>query len=313
MKTSNSRPSVRSRLVRSLIVRPYLRKVFDLEKTAIEQMRQNFVKIGKRNILPRGTVVERTTAAGLPAEWVIAANVPKDSGGVILHFHGGGIVGSCDTHRYLASLISKASGVRVLVVEYRLAPEHKYPAANDDCLAAYRWLIENCFSPESIIIGGDSFGAGLALMTLLSLRDAGDTLPAAAYLFSPWDFIRFDGESYKSRAKIDPLANKKSYQICADSYIGSSASKPVSLFDRNMAGLPDLLIQTGDHEVVLSDSVRIAENTRKAGMNVALDVWNGMWHGFQGFAAVVPEASQALDNVGRFVKDHLACPRHIKQ
>lgn len=296
--------SIRSRLVRSLIVKHYMKKVFDLEHQTIEQMRQKFIGISKRSLLPKGTVIEKTTVAGLPAEWVKAANVPKEYQKVILHFHGGGIAGSCVTHRYMAALISKACGVRVLTVEYRLAPEYKYPAANDDCASAYRWLIENRIGSKSIVIGGDSFGAGLALMTLLSLRDAGGPLPAAAYLFSPWDYIRFDGESYTSRAKLDPLTDIKSFQICAHSYLDSSTLKPESLIDQNLAGLPDLFIQVGDHEIVLSDSIRIAEHAKKAGVDITLEVWDDMWHGFQGFAAMVPEAKQALNNVSKFVRKH---------
>jgi len=282
-----------------------MKKVFDLEKQTIEQMRHKFINLSKRTPLPKGTIVEKTTVAGMSAEWVRAANVPKENQNSILHFHGGGFAGSCDTHRSMAALISKACAVRVLIVEYRLAPEYKYPAATDDCLSAYRWLIEQGSSPGSIVMGGDSFGAGLALMTLLSLRDAGGPLPAAAYLFSPWDFIQFDGESYNSRARLDPLNHRESFTVCAHSYIDSSNPEPVSLNNQNLEGMPDLFIQVGDHEIVLSDSIRIAELAKKAGVNVTLEVWDNMWHVFQGFAAMMPEAKQALDNVGAFVGKHL--------
>lgn len=295
-----SMSSVRSRIIEAL-------EIFDLEKYSVEQTRQAWTAMAKQRELPHGTAVEKVIVADLPAEWVKAANVPDGNEQMILYFHGGGFTyGSCDTHRNLAATISRAGGVRVLVVEYRLAPEHKYPAANDDCLAAYRWLIESGVSASNIVIGGDSAGGGLAFMTLLSLRDAGDSLPAAAFMLSPFglDLINFDGESYMSRAELDPVCSLKSNKIHANYYIGSPEIKPpgLSSINQDLHGLPSLLIQVGDYEVLLSDSTRLAERAKAACVDVTLEVWDNMWHGFQGLVGIVPEAGQAMDNIGGFIK-----------
>ncbi|HBC94798.1 MAG TPA: alpha/beta hydrolase, partial [Pelotomaculum sp.] len=228
----------------------------------IEQIRHE-LSLKQPAELPSGTIVEQVMVANLPGEWVKAANVPEGGKQVILYFHGGGLYcGDCATYRNLAAFISRASGVRVLLVEYRLAPEHKYPAANDDCLAAYRWLLENGIPAKDIIIGGDSAGGALTVMTLLSLRDAGAPLPAAAFMFSPWtDLVNFDGESYTSRAELDPVTHLKGSKISANLYIGYLTVKPpiLSPVNQDLSGLPALLIQVGDHETLLSDSTRLAE------------------------------------------------------
>ncbi|RYD05014.1 hypothetical protein N752_11665 [Desulforamulus aquiferis] len=192
-------------------------------------------------------------------------------------------------------------------MEYRLAPEHKYPAANEDCLAAYRWLIKSGISAKDIVIGGDSAGGSLTLMTLLSLRDTGDTLPAAAFMLSLWgDLINFDGESYKTRAEMDFMNSLESSQICSDMFIGTLPTKPLILSPiwENLEGIPNLLIQVGDHEILLSDSTRLSERAKEAGVDVKLEVWDNMWHVFQLFAPYVPEANQAINNIGKFVKNN---------
>lgn len=229
---------------------------------------------------------------------------------VILYFHGGGFTaGSCYYYRDLASRISQASGVKVLLVEYRLAPEHPYPAANEDCLFAYRWLLENGYSAQQVIIGGDSVGGSLALMTLLSLRDHAETLPAGAFLLSPHsDLVNLDGESYKSRAELDPTGSLKGNQEILTHYLGKySGTIPMLLSPLRMdlSDLPDLLIQVGDHEVLLSDATRFAERASAAGVNVSLEVWDNMWSVFQFLAYMLPEAQQAIIHIGQFVRKRL--------
>ncbi|TEB05987.1 Monoterpene epsilon-lactone hydrolase [Pelotomaculum schinkii] len=271
----------------------------------VEQIRHE-LSLKQQAELPPGTIVEQVMVANLPGEWIKAANVPEGGKQVILYFHGGGLYcGDCATYRNLAAFISRASGVRVLLVEYRLAPEHKYPAANDDCLAAYRWLLENGIPAKDIIIGGDSAGGALTVMTLLSLRDAGAPLPAAAFMFSPWtDLVNFDGESYTSRAELDPVTHLKGSQMAASFYIDHLTVKPpiLSPINQDLSGLPALFIQVGDHEALLSDSTRLAERAKKDGVDVTLEIWDNMWHVFQSLAAVLSEAKQAIDNVGRWVQ-----------
>lgn len=271
----------------------------------IEQIRHELTA-KRHSELPPGTTVEQNTVANLPAELIKAANVSEGNEKVILYFHGGGLYcGDCATYRNLAAFISMASGVRVLLPEYRLAPEHKYPAANDDCLATYRWLLENGIPAKNIIIGGDSAGGALTVMTLLSLRDAGVPLPAAAFLFSPWtDLVYFDGESYTSRAKLDPVTHLKGSQMAASFYIDNLTVKPpiLSPVNQDLSGLPALFIQVGNHETLLSDSTRLAKRAKKAGVDVTLEIWDNMWHVFQSLAGVLPEAKQAINNVGLWVQ-----------
>lgn len=193
-----------------------------------------------------------------------------------------------------------------------MAPEHRYPAANDDCLAAYRWLLENGFSARNIVVGGESAGGALALMTLLDLRDAGDPLPAAELVLYWFDPIKFDAESYTSRAESEPFFNLKSFQIPAGSYFDASAAKlPLSPLSRELAGLPGLFILVGSDEVILNGSTRLAEQAQAAGVDVTLEIWEGMPHGFHGFAAnkdlaeLVPESRQAATHIGKFVQKHI--------
>jgi acetyl esterase/lipase len=280
------------------------------EEMTVEQIRQAQVN-SKLNEFPplQGFTAEKVQVAHLPAEWVKADNVADGDDRVILYFHGGGFIsGSCDTHRDLTARISQASGVRVLLVEYRLAPEHPYPAANEDCLTAYGWLIANGVSPNRIILGGDSTGGTLVLMTLLSLREAGDPLPAGAFLISPHtDLLYFDGESYTSRAALDPMGSRKGAQLSAEYYLGTSPDKPAILspLHQNLAGLPSLFLQIGEEEVLYSEVVDFAERAKDAGVVVTLEVWDHVWHLFQLFAAILPEAQQAIDRIGEFVREQL--------
>jgi len=298
-------PSVRSRLIRSLLVKLYMKPLFDLDRTSIVQMRQKTASMAKLVRLPKGTRVDAVQVANRPAEWVRAVNVSDNDTSAILYFHSGAFcLGYTRNHREFAARLSQASECPVLALDYRLAPEHVYPAANEDCVAAYQWLLEKNVSPNRIVIGGDSAGGGLALMTLLALRDAGQPRPAAAFLLSPLggDLVHFDGESYSSRAKLDPLNTQRGLRQFAGIYFGTgNADRPVPL-RQDLAGLPPLLIQVGDHEIILSDATRLAERATAAGVEAELEVWEGMWHVFQGFAAMIPEAREAIDHIGKFVR-----------
>jgi monoterpene epsilon-lactone hydrolase len=299
-------PSVRSRVVRSTVVGRLLRDVLDLEARTIEEHRRRHAEFATHQILPRGTRIERVSVDGLPGEWVRAKGVPASDRSTILYFHGGGYVaGSRSTHRDLAARISAACGVRALVVDYRLAPEHTYPAAFDDALRAFGWLTESGVAPEQIVVAGDSAGGGLALATLLALRDSGEELPEAGVLLSPWLSQVPDGESYRTRAEADPFITETYLGICATAFLASKDPVELVLFDKDLHGLPSLLVQVGDDEILLGDSLRLAERARAAGVDARLEVWPGMWHVFQAFAVVVPEAKRALASIGRFVKKKL--------
>lgn len=234
----------------------------------------------------------------------------------ILYFHGGGFVaGSSDVYRDLTGRIALAAHVPVLTVNYRLAPEHRYPAANEDCLDAYRWLLGNGYSADNIVLGGDSVGGTLALMTLLSLRDNGEELPAGAFLLSPHaDLVHLDGESYDTRAAVDPTGSRARNQAALDVYWGNNAGDyPAILSPLRMAlsGLPELLVQAGDREVLLDDAVRLAAKAEASGVRAKLEIWEGMWSVFQTMAFRLPEARQAIENIGSFVRNRLSANSRI--
>ncbi|PLT35162.1 alpha/beta hydrolase [Bacillus sp. V5-8f] len=248
--------------------------------------------------------VEKLSVEGIPVEWVAAPNARQDA--VFLYLHGGGyIVGSLNTHRDIASKLSRATATRVLVIDYRLAPENPYPAAIEDAVKAYRWVVSSGVSPERIIIGGDSAGGGLTMATLLSLREAGDTLPAAAVLLSPWTDMEGTGESMESRASVDPWLNPEQTRQSPVLYIGSLDPRHphVSPIYADLKGLPPMIVHVGNDEILLDDSVRLVEKARAAGIDVTFKIWEEMWHVFQQFPT--PEAKQSIDEIGEYVVQKL--------
>ena len=300
-------PSLSSQFAR-LIVKYVMAPPYRRAGTSISEWRklvQPYIKFQK---VPAGTEIQPVEALsrGLAAEWVRAPAAQTDR--VILYLHGGAcIMGSPATHQELAARLSAAAHVRVLVLDYRLAPEHPFPAAMQDAMSAYRWLLDQGYADERLVIGGDSAGGGLTLQTLIALRDAGSTLPSAAFFLSPvTDWVRFDGESFSTRARIDPWITLDMCKFTAAHYVGSSDPATPLLYpmDMNLAGLPPLCIHVGDDEVLLSDSVRLAERARACNVQVELVIWPRLWHVFQTMASFVPEARQSLEEIGRFVGSH---------
>jgi epsilon-lactone hydrolase len=254
--------------------------------------------------LPEGTTTENADAAGMAGLWVKAATVPEGCTKTVLYYHGGGFFsGSAQTHKGIAAAISEASHARVLVIDCRLAPEHPYPAAHEDAVAAYQWLLASGVAAKDIILSGDSAGAMLVLSTLQTLRDSASPLPAAAVLLSPWlDIVDFDGESYTACAELDPLVDAGSIEDNADIYFLTEENrKSTAPLMKDMTGLPPMLIQVGDQEVLLSDSLRLAEKAGAAGVDVSLEVWPGLWHVFQVLTAILPEAREAVEKIGEFI------------
>ena len=251
---------------------------------------------------------ERVSAGGVDGEWISPADTPSDK--AILFFHGGGFrIGSVDSHRDLISQIALASGCRVLAINYRLSPEHRYPAALNDTQAAYDWMLGQGFEPGNIALAGDSAGGNLVLATMLSLRERWLPLPAAAALMSPWTDLAATGASYVSRAEADPIHQRPMILALAKNYLGGHddpCDPLASPLYANLTGLPPLLIQVGDRETVLDDSVVFADKARGAGVDVSLEVWDGMIHVFQMFE--LPEAHRAIASIAQFLNRHL----HIK-
>lgn len=255
--------------------------------------------------VPDDVTVERVDAGGVAADWVSAPGA--DASKAVLYLHGGGyVIGSAVTHRELASRVSRASGARVLVVDYRLAPEHPFPAAVDDAVAAYRWMLGQGIAPSAAAIAGDSAGGGLAVATLLALRDAGDSLPATAVCISPWVDLEMAGDSMTSRAELDPMVQKPTLTEMAAAYLGGADAKSplASPLHAELGGLPPLLVMVGTSETLMDDAVRLAEKARAAGVEVTYEPWEDMIHIWPMFA-IMPEAIQATDRIGAFLKQHL--------
>ena len=272
--------------------------------TTVEEMRRDWDALLWSDAVAAQS--EEVSAHAVDATLIASAEALPDT--VLLYLHGGGFqVGSVRSHRDLIARLSKAAGCRALAIDYRLSPEHRFPAALKDCIAAYQWLLEQGVAPTRIAIAGDSAGGGLALSTMLVLRERGMQLPAAAVVLSAWTDLTATGESYESRADADPLNQRRTIQAMARAYLGDSADPRdplVSPLFANLAGLPPLLIQVGDREIVLDDSRRFAKKARAAGVEVELEVWDGMIHVFQQFALELPEASLAIESIGRFLRRH---------
>lgn len=299
-------PSLRSYLLR-LAVKHVGGRKFRRAGTSIAKWRELDAFIIKNQKVPRDTSIQPVLADTVPAEWVRAPGAREDH--AVLYLHGGGfIMGSPVTHRELAARVSTATRTSLLVPEYRLAPEHPFPAAMQDAVAAYRWLLSQGFQPARLAIGGDSAGGGLALQALLTLRDEGIPLPAAAFFMSPvTDMVHLDGESHRSRAGADPLIDTEGCRAMMRHYLGDNdpATPLLTPHTMDLAGLPPLCIHVGDYEVLLSDSVRFAERARACGVEVELKVWPGMWHVFQASARFLPEGRRSIDAIGRFIATHL--------
>jgi acetyl esterase/lipase len=256
--------------------------------------------------LPRGATFTPVTLDGVPAEWINPPGVSPASPSVILYLHGGGFtLGWTSVERWMVAHIAQAAQSRALAVDYRLAPEHPFPAALEDCLTAYRWLLRNGAAPHQVVIAGDSAGGNLALTTMLALRDAGEPLPAAAVCISPATDLACTGESFITRK--DPLLSTRFVNIMIPYYIGDQDPRQplISPHYARLDGLPPLLIHVGGDEILLSDSVRLAEHARSAGVDVQLVIYPAMWHVWHLFVPIMPEARQAVDEIGQFIQRYL--------
>ena len=256
---------------------------------------------------PAGVTCTPVEAGGVSAEWSVADGADQDK--VILYVHGGGyVMGSAGSHRDMTGRLSQASGARVLSLNYRLAPEHPFPAPVDDSVAAYRWLLGQGIRASNIAIAGDSAGGGLALAALIAIRDAGEPVPAAGIGISPWVDMEGTGESMTTRAAVDPVVQKEGLLGMAKLYLGDADPKnPLAApLHANLAGLPPLLIQVGDSETLLDDATRITERARKADVDVTLKIWDEMPHVWHLFAPILPEGRQAIEEIGAFFKEQTA-------
>jgi phosphinothricin tripeptide acetyl hydrolase len=245
---------------------------------------------------------EPVTAGGVPGEWVSAPGA--DPGRNVLYLHGGGYtIGSIKTHRCLAGWVSRAAKARVLIIDYRLAPEHPFPAAVDDSLAAYRFMLDSGVNPARTVVAGDSAGGGLAVAALLAIRDAKLPLPAAAVCLSPWVDMEGTGESMKTKADVDPMVGPNLADM-AKAYLGGKDLRTplASPLYADLKGLPPMLIQVGTAEVLLDDSSRLAQRAREAGVEVVYEPWENMIHVWQIFVPMLDESKQAVERIGEYIR-----------
>jgi acetyl esterase/lipase len=250
---------------------------------------------------------ERVGAGGVAAEWIWTPGAHNDR--VMLYLHGGGyVVGSMRTHRVMLSYIARACGGKVLGLDYRLAPEHPFPAPVEDTLAAYRWLLANGYDPRKITLGGDSAGGGLVVAALVALRYVGEPMPAAGVCISPWTDMESTGQSFVTNATADPSVARERILRLAGVYLaGKNPRAPLaSPIHADLHGLPPLLVQVGAIETLLDDARMLTQRAQAAGVQVDLEVWDDMPHVWHLFAPILPKGQQAIGRIGEFVRKYVA-------
>ena len=271
----------------------------------IEETRANFEQLATAFPIADDVKRQKADANGVPGEWITPPGVSGDI--TVYWLHGGGYyMGSVNTHARLIAQIAAACDARGFAVDYRLAPENPFPAGLDDAVAGYRWLLAQGVDPARLVIGGDSAGGGLTLAALQRLREASDPLPAATVLLSPLTDLEGTGDSIKTRREADPMIDPDGGPETARDYHpdGDLRDPLVSPLHADYTGLPPMLIQVGDAEVLLDDSTRVYRRAEEAGVDVTLEVNDEMIHVFQFFAPLLPEAVAAIDRIGEFAKSH---------
>lgn len=256
--------------------------------------------------IPASVEINKVSSEGIPAEWIIESGANPDKR--IAFFHGGGFVaGNITSRRPFASWLSKATGCSILLVDYRLAPEHPFPAAVDDAISSYRWMCRNGPNGEKLatktFIGGDSAGGCLALSILLGLKGINGNYPNAVFTLSAFLDMAVTGKSMSALADLDIIFKRSHIERFAELYLaGQDPTEPLaSPLYGDLSGLPPILMQVGDAELLLDDSIRFAEKAKKARVNVTLEVYPEMFHIWQMFGPIFPEAQQAIDGIGKFI------------
>jgi acetyl esterase/lipase len=289
-----------------------------LESGTRDGARLAFEEMMSRFPLDEDVVYQGINAGGTAAEWIYINGTYSGSNTgskektsdrrVVLYLHGGAYaIGSMRAYRSFLSRISRAADARVLGLEYRLTPEFPFPAAVNDSVAAYRWLLGQGISAEQIVIGGDSAGGGLTMATMVALRYMGEPMPAAAFCISPWVDLECTGETMTSKAEVDPFIQKERLGMMARLYVGDRDLRAplASPIYADLRGLPPLLIQVGTAETLLDDSTRLADKAKASGVKVELDIWEDMIHVWPIFAPILPEGQRAIERIGEFVRQQI--------
>ena len=272
------------------------------EAPTLAEQRADYEAMLAQTPVPGDVQIEAIEVAGCAADWVSVT--ADDAAPLVLYLHGGGyVIGSNVGYREFAGRIARATGSRICVLDYRLAPEHPFPAAVDDAVAAYEWLLEQGAEPSRILIAGDSAGGGLALATLLALRDGGKPLPAGAVCLSPWTDLPGTGDSSQPGGVDDPLIGEGVLETMREQYAPDNLTNPLaSPHYADFAGLPPLLVLVGTREKLLDDSRRLAANARAAGVDVEYFEGEGLIHVWPVLAAQAPEAVEAIGMIAAFAR-----------
>lgn len=267
------------------------------------EMRERFERLAAFLPVPDDASVEAVDAGGVSSEWVSAPGV--NTSRAVLYLHGGGyVIGSLNTHRRLAYDMSAAADARVLVIDYRMGPENPFPAAIDDAVAAYQWLLGQGIAASNIAISGDSAGGGLTMATLLKLKQDGTAMPACAVPISPWVDLEGVGETMTTLDAVDPMVRKPGLLRMADFYLnGADAKNPLaSPMHGDLSGLPPLLIQVGTRETLLDDARRLHRKALADGVRSSLEEAGGMIHVWHLFAPMLSEGRDAIGRAGAFIR-----------
>jgi monoterpene epsilon-lactone hydrolase len=289
------------------VVRAHLAKLPPSDSLTTAERRAQYERAEKVFPTPPDVKVERVNVPAAPAEWLRPPSAVP--GRVVLYLHGGGyVIGSPRSHRHLAAAIAGAAGASALLLDYRLAPEHPFPAAVEDATAAYRWLLDQATAPEHIVIAGDSAGGGLTVATVLALREARVPLPAGGVCISPWLDLTCSGASYATKAAADPIVRRAGVEEMARAYLGATPPRTplASPLFADLRGLPPLLIHVGSDEVLLDDAVQLAERAKAAGVDATLEIYDRMIHVWHWFLPMLDEAQTAVEAIGRFVRSRAA-------
>ena len=279
-----------------------------IESKTIDQLRKETETAGSLIPLPRNIKYKRIVAGNVDAEWITCGEVNENK--IFMFMHGGGYYrGSVAATRATVARISAEAKVKCLSIEYRLAPEHPFPAAIDDTYSAYQWLVNEGISPKHIIVGGQSAGGGLCLALLLKIKENNISQPLGAVALSPWTDLYQSGETMIKNEKIDPVISKKYLDRFAKLYFPDlkNMSHLASPIIGDLSGLPDILIQVGSAETMLDDSTRFYEKAKKANVNAKLEIWENMFHGWHSSAHILKDAENAIVSIGKF------CRKLLKQ
>lgn len=274
---------------------------YDLNKMRAE----NITGAQKFGSIPAGIRVIPVDIAGMHAEWIEPEGTTREK--VIFYTHGGGYVsGCCDDHRMHVAKLVEGTGASVLLFDYRLAPEHSAPAAMEDTLKAYRWMLAQGIRPENTVIAGESAGGGLCLAALVAIRDSGLPLPVAGVASSPWIDLTCSADSYTRNARRD-ISTLGSWEVWNKFYAGENDLRDpwISPIYADLHGLPPILIQVGTDEIMLDDAVKFGEKARRTGVDAVVKIWDGMVHCFAFFSPLFPEAQAGMQELCDYIRLHL--------